>query len=217
MKSVLAVASLTALSAIVIGCAGLGSAIADEDADGISSADERGDHSGRRSTKRSRRKPAHALAGQEAQTNDDAAPGLPTTRPSPTTARILASIAGYQGWPRFVENRRPLRSASHDGTWVVAFYNHVVERAMSSAEPLPLPNGAILVKENRPSPDAAPAVLTIMSKEGDEWYWAKTTLDGQVVVDDGEPVEGAVESCRSCHAAARANDYVFTHPFQASP
>ena len=55
--------------------------------------------------------------------------------------------------------------------------------------------------------------LTIMHKQGSDWYWCQVTPDGKVFVEDGTPLEGKnVTMCTNCHKAA-ANDAVLTHSF----
>jgi hypothetical protein len=83
---------------------------------------------------------------------------------------------------------------------------------------LPLPEGAILVKENyMHATDPMPMALTVMSKQGGKWYWVEQMPDGSAVVDDamGTPLEGTnVQMCIGCHSTQSANDDVYTHSFK---
>jgi len=140
---------------------------------------------------------------------------LATAPASAETKALLAKIQGYKKWPKFPENAQPAFSKQHDKMWVLAYYNDVVGRAIQ-ARTLPLPDGAIIVKDNMASADAPePTVLTTMSKQGGHWYWAETTPNGNVVVLDGKPAEGfRVAECSNCHAQAADNDQVYTHEFK---
>ncbi len=72
-----------------------------------------------------------------------------------------------------------------------------------------MPAGAIIVKENF-MPDSSLAALTVMYKvdgydpANNNWFWAKLGPAG------GVQVEGRGQGCIACHAAQRANDFVFT-------
>jgi hypothetical protein len=43
--------------------------------------------------------------------------------------------------------------------------------------------------------------------EANDWFWAKYKADGTVLK------EGKVAGCINCHAAKKANDFVFTSEF----
>lgn len=137
--------------------------------------------------------------------------------PAPETQQLLKRIEGYRAWRRFPANWEPRLSEGHGGVYVVAYHNDVVAQAMRDGR-VPLPDGALIVKENRMQPRAPPAALTIMSKQGGEWYWVKATPSGQVFLDErGQRIAGKnVEACEACHEARAANDYVFTHDFQGT-
>ncbi len=76
-----------------------------------------------------------------------------------------------------------------------------------------MPAGAIIVKENF-MPDSLLAAITIMYKvsgydpANGDWFWAKLGPDGAV------EVEGRGQGCIACHAAQRANDFIFTSSLQ---
>jgi hypothetical protein len=128
---------------------------------------------------------------------------------------LLTGISGYQSWPTFTENSTPKQSASHMNMFVVTFHNDVVTQAIS-AKTLPLPDGAIIVKQNlAKATDTQPMALTVMSKQSGVWYWLEATPDGRVILDAmGKPLEGTdVTMCIGCHGMHAGNDEVITHDF----
>jgi len=134
---------------------------------------------------------------------------------------ILDQIQAYGRWPNFVELQRPKFSEAHGGRWVLGFYNGVVGAAMARRL-LPLPDGAQIVLENRPSTDTNdPAIVTTMSKVSGRWYWMELSNASPRVDDDGRPIagfgEGGTAACAACHAAASDNDFVFSHEFRRRP
>lgn len=136
-----------------------------------------------------------------------------TTAPAPEARAVLEAARGYESWSKFPENQEPKVSEGHDDMYVLAFYNSVVGRAMAQST-TSLPDGSIIVKENRPEANAQAAALTIMAKRQGEWFWIKSTPDlQQVHVENGQPVAGKrMQGCTGCHAQA-GTDMVFTHDF----
>ncbi|MBI5607904.1 MAG: hypothetical protein HY902_03385 [Deltaproteobacteria bacterium] len=156
--------------------------------------------------------------GADAATGDTAMMMPQTQAPSAATAAILAKIKDYHSWPKFAENATPKLSQSHMKMWVVTYHNDVVTQAIAN-KTLPLPDGAILVKDNGMSADDPMPMPTIMAKQGGQWYWIEATPDGKVVIDEmmdkGKPLEGHdVKMCTGCHAAQKdKNDWIFVHDF----
>jgi hypothetical protein len=155
--------------------------------------------------------------------SDDAsspAPGasIETVEPSAESKALLSEMQGYASWPTFEENAMRKLSGGHGNTYVIAHHNEVVTQAVADGT-LPLPDGAIVVKENYAAlMDATPRTLTVMKKRAGGWYWMESTPQGKVVVDDlaekGKPLEGeGVARCIGCHNSEADNDFVFTHPF----
>ncbi len=133
--------------------------------------------------------------------------------PSAESQALIARTSGYATWPTFSENAQPKASKAHMNMYVVTFHNDVVTAAIA-AHTLPLPDGAVIVKQNKMTPDAPPKTLTIMSKQSGKWYWLDATPDGQVVTINDMPQEGfGAPMCTKCHTDAANNDYVFTHSF----
>lgn len=131
-----------------------------------------------------------------------------TRAPEPRTRRILAASKDYQNWPRLPQFRQPVHSKGHDGTWVVSWYNEPAGKGLKASS---FPQGSVIVKEERPQPEARPSALAIMAKEPDGWYWIKATPEGRVVVDHGKPMAGEVGQCEGCHSQAD-KDMVFSIP-----
>ncbi len=133
--------------------------------------------------------------------------------PSADSQALLAKTSSYATWPKFSENATPRPSKAHMNMYVVTFHNDVVAAAIAS-HTLPLPDGAIIVKQNMMKPDSPPQNLTIMSKQGGKWYWLDATPDGKVVTMNDMPQEGfGAPMCTQCHDDAANNDFVFTHHF----
>lgn len=143
--------------------------------------------------------------------------GAPTLfDPSPETQAVWTEIQGYASWPKFAGHETIAPSASHGNMHVLTYHNDVVSMAITN-KTLPLPDGALVVKENYTNPDdATPAVLTIMAKRSGAWYWVRATPDGKVFPDPttNDPMEGSdVPKCVGCHMGAQANDMIFLHDF----
>lgn len=133
--------------------------------------------------------------------------------PSADSQALFAKVADYATWPKFSENAEPKPSKAHMNMFVVTYHNDVVTAAIAS-HTLPLPDGAVIVKQNKMKPDAPPQSLTIMSKQGGKWYWLDATPDGHVVTINDMAQEGfGAPMCTKCHDDASNNDFVFTHPF----
>jgi hypothetical protein len=141
---------------------------------------------------------------------------MKTSAPSSATQAILTEIANYKVWPTFPENTTLKQSQSHGpGAWVIAYHNDALTQAMTSGT-LPLPDGALIVKENYMNQsDPAPMALTTMAKQNGAWYWIESTPAGQVIDDSsGTPYEGPnVSLCTGCHTQRQSNDWIFTHQF----
>lgn len=94
------------------------------------------------------------------------------------------------------------------GAILRTFTNNIGFDALSKKE-FPLPDGAIIVKENY-MPDGELAAVTVMQKikgynpEAGDWFWAKYAPDGTV------QVSGKVDSCIGCHAQKKSSDWIFS-------
>lgn len=142
----------------------------------------------------------------------------PMTTASAETKAILDKIKDYHSWDKFAENNTPKMSKMHMNMWVVTYHNSVVKDAIAN-KTLPLPDGAIIVKDNMMSATDMMPMPTVMAKQNGKWYWIEASHDGKVVVDEmmdkGKPLEGYdVKMCTGCHAPQKdKNDWLFTHDF----
>lgn len=135
--------------------------------------------------------------------------------PNAQSAAVLASAKDYASWPKFAEMPTTTLSEGHMNMFVLGYHNQVVTDAIAS-KTLPLPDGAIIVKQQMKAADAPPMSITVMSKQGGQWYWISATPDGQQVMTmNGMPLEGTdVAMCKDCHDGAQDNDFVLTHKFK---
>ena len=85
--------------------------------------------------------------------------------------------------------------------------------AISAAkEGKPMPEGAILVKENYGKDKKTLMAITPMYKvkgynpEGGDWFWGKYSPEG-TIIDAGKP-----EGCIKCHGVKKDSDWLFTEP-----
>jgi hypothetical protein len=135
-----------------------------------------------------------------------------SVEPSPDAARVIAVIHDFRRWPTFAENSKPARSKAHGGVYVVAHHNAVVQKAIRERT-LPLPDGSVIVKENRATTDGPAIALSTMSKQGGAWYYLQSTPEGRVVLEKGKPLAGTPAACAGCHSQQASNDFLYTHDF----
>jgi hypothetical protein len=108
---------------------------------------------------------------------------------------------GYATWPRI--NRKPFTKCgppcAHSGV-----KNVYASRKKVGAT---YPNGTVVVKTVAQKGDKAtlPSQVAVMRKVAGKWRYAEYGLSGSRY-----SVIGQGSFCQSCHAQARANDYVFT-------
>ncbi len=94
------------------------------------------------------------------------------------------------------------------GFYLRTYVNNIAYDAIQ-AKAGQYPDGAIIVKENY-TPDKTLASITVMKKiagydpAGGDWFWAKYNPDGSVAA------EGKLQSCASCHARVKGQDYVYS-------
>jgi hypothetical protein len=155
--------------------------------------------------------PLAVLAGGLLLTALGAAPkGAPAEGAVPATgeaAQVVERAKEYRSWSRFPVYQNPKLSKGHGGMYVVAWYNAAAAPAVKGGN---FPEGSIIVKENRRTPDAPPAALTVMSKRSGSWYWLKATPDWKIATAGGKPIAGTeVSSCVGCHGMAQG-DMVFS-------
>jgi hypothetical protein len=120
-----------------------------------------------------------------------------------TSANGLPSYAnGYVKWQKV--NRKPFtstgpRSSAHQGV-----KNVYASKRKSGAR---YPNGTVIVKTIQPSGrTGTPYQVAVMRKTNGRWRYDEYQLSGSSYRNLGY----SQQLCQGCHAAARANDYVFT-------
>jgi hypothetical protein len=149
---------------------------------------------------------ALASAGRPAQPVHGSGPE--TVAPTGAAAEILRQSRDYRDWQRFSEYTAPKLSKTHSGNHVVAWYNAAAAPA-ARGDAAAYPDGSIIVKENRLTPDGPPASLSVMAKRDGGWFWISATPGGQVFAADGAPLAGDLGRCAGCHTAADP-DLVFS-------
>jgi len=120
---------------------------------------------------------------------------------STSAAGLPAYTDGYREWPRV--NRKPFTRCgppcAHSG----------VKNVYASKKRLGAgyPNGTVIVKTITQPGDrsARPNQVAVMRKAGGRWRYTEYVLS-----DSQYTVLAHGQLCQSCHALARANDYVFT-------
>jgi hypothetical protein len=119
-----------------------------------------------------------------------------------TSANGLPSYTnGYAKWPKI--NRKPFTKCgppcAHSGVKNV----YASKRKAGSK----YPNGTVVVKTVAQAGDkpALPNQVAVMRKVAGKWRYVEYQLAGSRYT-----VLGQGSFCASCHAQARANDYVFT-------
>ena len=120
---------------------------------------------------------------------------------STSASGLPAYTNGYAKWPRI--NTKPFTStgplsSAHSGVKNVYANKRKVGKRY--------PNGTVIVKTIQPSGrKGVPYQVAVMRKVGGSWRYIEYQLSGSrytVLAQGG--------LCQSCHAQARANDYVFT-------
>ena len=82
--------------------------------------------------------------------------GPGTVAPTGAALEVLERSRGYRSWERFAEYAKPKLSKSHSGNHVVAWYNAAAAPAAKGGA-REYPEGSIIVKENRLTPEGEPA------------------------------------------------------------
>jgi hypothetical protein len=140
----------------------------------------------------------------------DADPGEPDAAASPADALWLA-ISGandYKNWPPFPGHDGVVATTEHGASHRRAFVNETAAGDLAA-----MPDGSIVVKENLTSEAPADlAAITVMQRQGDDWFWASFMPDGTPNFA-GLTSDPAVADCvaAGCHGdvAGTKGDYVF--------
>lgn len=116
----------------------------------------------------------------------------------------------YRQWRFFPGHTGMYPGKSPHGAYLKLYANDLAYKATKNNEPMP--EGAILVKENYGKDQSTLMAITPMYKaagynpEAGNWFWAKYGADGKVMTS------GKVDSCISCHREMGGGDYVVTDP-----
>ncbi|MEX0721575.1 MAG: cytochrome P460 family protein [Balneolaceae bacterium] len=151
---------------------------------------------------------AAALMMAACGSNDSDADNEPD--PEATGAAVWNHLQqeNYQdNWPLWPGTEELYEGTEPHGMFLTIYLNDIALEAVNDGQ-IPLPDGAIVVKENY-MPDSALAAVTTMYKvdgfnpDHNDWFWLENDPEGKI------EAEGVVEMCQSCHAGAD-NDYIFT-------
>lgn len=126
----------------------------------------------------------------------------------------------YDEWGPFAGGKDEIREGqSPHGAHV-----KVIANKKARQNPLQLPYGSILIKENYAADSKTLLAITVMYRtrgangqpwdpENRDWYYVKYTPTGQVASSPPEMgskrLAGRVQSCIDCHSGAGAKDFVF--------
>lgn len=131
--------------------------------------------------------------------------------PSPDGAKFWTYITEtnpYSGWGYWPGHYGIYPGKTPHGAFLKLYANGTALKA--AREGRPMPEGAILVKENYGKDKETLMAITPMYKvEGynpgaADWFWAKYGSDGKILAS------GKVEGCIKCHRVQKAKDWIFT-------
>ncbi|MFO7931229.1 MAG: cytochrome P460 family protein [Desulfosalsimonas sp.] len=116
----------------------------------------------------------------------------------------------YTQWEFFPGYEGMYPGQSPHGEHLKLYANDIAYEAAKNGEPMP--DGAILVKENYGKDESTLMAITPMYKssgynpDAGDWFWAKYKPDGEATA------AGKVEGCISCHKSMGGGNYVVTEP-----
>jgi hypothetical protein len=149
----------------------------------------------------------------------------------------MIAVSSCQGWHRFNDDTLPAATAGNVWTYITQtnpyrqwefwpgksgiypgrsphgpflklYANDIALHAAKAGKPMP--NGAIIVKENYGRDKETLTAVTLMYKmdgyhpDAGDWFWASYDGNGRVAT------AGKPKVCIQCHAAAKAGDWMFT-------
>lgn len=132
--------------------------------------------------------------------------------PAPNAESVWSHIskADYTQWKFFPGYEGIYPGQSPHGAYLKLYANDIAYNAAINGEPMP--DGAILVKENYGKDKSTLMAITPMYKASGynpgagDWFWAKYGPNGKAMA------AGKVDSCISCHESMGGGDYVVTEP-----
>ena len=116
----------------------------------------------------------------------------------------------YLGWGTWPGYPGIYPGKSPHGAFLKLYANGIALKA--AREGKPMPNGAIIVKENYGKDQKTLMAITPMYKvkgynpDAADWFWAKYAPDGTVAKS------GKVKGCIDCHRTQEDKDWLFTTP-----
>ena len=116
----------------------------------------------------------------------------------------------YQGWGYWPGYAGIYPGKSPHGKYLKLFANPIALKA--AREGKPMPDGAILLKENYGGDKKTLKAVTPMYKvkgynpEGGDWFWVKYGPNGKI------EAAGQPKGCVDCHMTVKDKDWVFTQP-----
>ena len=116
----------------------------------------------------------------------------------------------YLGWGTWPGYPGIYPGKSPHGVFLKLYANGLALKA--AREGKPMPNGAIIVKENYGKDQKTLMAITPMYKvkgynpDAADWFWAKYLPDGTVAKS------GKVQGCIDCHRTREDKDWLFTTP-----
>jgi hypothetical protein len=136
------------------------------------------------------------------------APDAPGADPAAALWNAISGANDYTAWAGFPGHEGVAAYTGHGATHRRAFVNDVAAGDLAG-----MPDGSIIVKENLTAEDpTALAAITVMRKQGADWYWARFMPDGTYDVA-GTTAELASAGCvaAACHGdlLGSKDDYVF--------
>jgi hypothetical protein len=120
----------------------------------------------------------------------------------------ITKTSPYQKWEFWPGHDGIYPGKSPHGAFLKLYANPSAIAAAKAGEPMP--EGAIIVKENFGKDEKTLMAVTPMYKikgynpDGGDWYWAKYGADGKV------EAAGQPKGCINCHQAMKDKDWLFT-------
>ncbi len=123
---------------------------------------------------------------------------------------FITKTSSYEKWEFWPGYDGIYPGKSPHGAFLKLYANKPAIEAAKAGQPMP--EGAIIVKENYGKDQKTLMAVTPMYKikgynpDGGDWYWAKYKADGTV------EAAGQPKGCISCHSVKKDADWLFTEP-----
>jgi hypothetical protein len=120
----------------------------------------------------------------------------------------ITKTDSYLGWGFWPGHYGMYPGKSPHGAYLKIYANGIALKA--AREGKPMPQGAIIVKENYRKDKKTLMAVTPMYKvkgynpSGGDWFWGKYGPDGKVLA------AGKPKGCISCHGVQKSKDWLFT-------